>query len=72
MTKATPIKTFVDKMPHKPSYYFMVGSESLDISNVKLVHSPVGSGLVSNYESKQEAYKAAQAMCDAILGVTYA
>lgn len=33
----------------------MVGTESLDINKIILVHSPIGSGLVPNYETKEEA-----------------
>ena len=55
-----------------PGYFFMVGEYVLDINQINLVYSGCQSGLVPNYESKQDAYKAAQAMCDEILGVTYA
>ncbi len=40
------------------AYYFMVGHESLNIDDIVIVSSPVGSGLVQNYDTQAEAIEA--------------
>ena len=38
--------------------YFMVGTESLNINDIVLIESRVGSGLVPNYDSLTDAINA--------------
>ncbi len=54
-------------LPCKEGWHFMVGEWSLNINNIVIVKSPVGSGLVNNFDTKREALNALAARLKVLL-----